>query len=222
MVKNISPQQLAQIFPAMSSARVNHITPLINQVIQHYQIPYGALPEFLANIGHESGLFSIKAENMNYSADRMAVIWPGRYAVDPKAKDKVPNALAKSLHYKPRELANLTYNGRMGNRPNSDDGYNFRGGGFAQITGRDAYTKFALYANKKFQSNMSIEQVATLVQTDDGWAMDSAAWFFCEFKNLEQLAVDNKFGELVKRWNGGFIGIEERRKFYSRAEAVLK
>ena len=36
-------------------------------------------------------------------------------------------------------IANQAYNGRMGNRPGTNDGWNYRGGAPAQRTGRDAY-----------------------------------------------------------------------------------
>lgn len=218
-VKIISATQLSAICRDMNFARVGEITAAINDTIVKYNMPYGAVPEWVANIAHESGEFSIKSESLNYTTpQRIVDVWPSRFNLTGDGGKKNANDYIRNA----QKLANEVYNGRMGNRNGSSDGYNFKGGGFAQITGRDAYTLYTLFVNKRDQSKRTIEEVACLVQTDDKWAMDSAGWFFCEFKNLEQLALQDNFRELVKRWNGGFIGIEEREKYYSRAVAVLK
>lgn len=45
------------------------------------------------------------------------------------------------------EYFNDGYNGRIGNKPGSNDGYNFRGQGFVQLTGRDNYAKMSRHLN---------------------------------------------------------------------------
>lgn len=213
----MTKEQLRLIDPSITSTRLDVIVPLLNEMVETYKLPSEALPEFLSNIIHESGSFSIKAENMNYTTPaRLVAIWKTRFTLtgEPNKKD------ARQYTSNPRLLANLVYGGRMGNiQPN--DGYNFRGGGFAQITGRDAYTLFTDYVNRRDLTRLKIEEVAALVQSNDDWAMDSAFWFFCEFKNLEQMAIDDKFKDLVKRWNGGYIGLEDRTNKYNKALEVL-
>jgi predicted chitinase len=86
------------------------------------------LAQFMANVSHECGGFTIIRENMNYTAARIKQVWPTR-----------PEAV--KFAGKPRELANAVYNGRMGNRVGTDDGWNFRGANFLQTTGRDNFER---------------------------------------------------------------------------------
>lgn len=89
------------------------------------------LAHFMAQISAESGNGHFMRENLNYSAGRMMQVFPRRF----------PD-LASTAGFANNERAfgNKVYNGRMGNRLGSDDGFNFRGRGCLQITGRDNYT----------------------------------------------------------------------------------
>ncbi|MCR5875186.1 hypothetical protein LRS10_13895 [Phenylobacterium sp. J426] len=72
-------------------------------------------------------------ENLNYTtAERICAVWPSRFPTVASAAPFVRNA---------KGLANHVYNGRMGNRPGSNDGWDFRGRGQAHITGREMYAK---------------------------------------------------------------------------------
>ncbi|UUS13328.1 glycoside hydrolase family 19 protein [Stenotrophomonas sp. CD2] len=95
---------------------------------------------FLAQVGHESGSLTRIIENLNYGAQGMADTWPSRYAVDPKAKPRKPNDLARALERKPVAIGNNAYANRLGNGSEaSGDGYRFRGRGPIQNTGRANY-----------------------------------------------------------------------------------
>jgi putative chitinase len=73
-------------------------------------------------------------ENMNHSAKRIRQVWPSR-----------PEAVKYAG--KPKALANEVYGGRLGNKPGTDDGWFFRGGGVDQLTGRANYAKIGLEHN---------------------------------------------------------------------------
>ena len=72
-----------------------------------------------------------RRENMNYSAARIRQVWPSRPA-------------AVQYAGKPKALANEVYGGRLGNRRGTDDGWDYRGGGIDQLTGRDNYAKVGI------------------------------------------------------------------------------
>ena len=91
---------------------------------------------FLAQLSHESSRFTRVVENLNYSADRLAKVWPSRFA-DMTGQ---PTATAKRIARRPEDIANVTYAGRMGNgSAGSGDGWKYRGRGLIQITGREMY-----------------------------------------------------------------------------------
>ncbi len=211
----VNAEQISKLVPTLKDPRLTKIVDLLNKYIDVYKMPDGAFSEFIANVLHESGNFSIKAENLRYTTpERLVAVWPSRFTMNP-AREPGKKDARKYIN-NPQELANLVYGGRMGNVQRGD-GFLFRGGGFPQITGRDAYTMFTAFVNRRDLTKRTIAEVAALVQTDDEWAMDAAFWFFCEFKNLEQLAVEDKMKDVVKRWNGGFIGMADRQSKYDDA-----
>jgi len=99
----------------------------------------------IAETCHETQGFTRFEENLSYSAQRLAEVWPARYAVDPRARDKTPNPRALRLARRPEDLANDTYGLRMGNLPAAldndehPDGWQYRGRGPTMLTGLDNY-----------------------------------------------------------------------------------
>jgi putative chitinase len=172
---------------------------------------------FLSQCAHESGGFERLQENLNYSADGMAGIWPKRFAVlgpdgKPVKKDgkNQPNKFALALHRKPEMIANVVYSGRMGNGPTeSGEGWKYRGRGLKQLTGKTNH------------SNCSKGLGVDLVDNPDLllepiYAARSAAWFWSTNK-CNVFADAEDIEGLTKRINGGLIGIDDRKKRYASA-----
>lgn len=86
----------------------------------------------MAQISHECGAGHDVIESLNYSAKRMTEVWPSRFPTI---------AAAAPYAHNERALGIKTYGGRIGNRPNTDDGYTYRGRGGSQVTGRDGYAR---------------------------------------------------------------------------------
>ncbi len=97
---------------------------------------------YLGQLAHESGGFRHFEENLNYSAQRLAEVWPHRFAIDRTARLLRPNQLALRIAGNPVEIGNTVYGGRMGN-VNPNDGFNFRGRGKPHLTGRSNYQCFS-------------------------------------------------------------------------------
>lgn len=89
------------------------------------------LAHFMAQISHECAKGTMLVENLRYSSQRMRQVFPKRFPDEASTEGFVNDE---------RAFGNKVYNGRMGNRPETDDGFNFRGRGCIQMTGRDNYT----------------------------------------------------------------------------------
>lgn len=84
----------------------------------------------MGEFSEESGCGVEMMENMNYSAARLLAVFPSHFN----------NAQAIACQHNPRAVADRAYGGRMGNAaPPSDDGWNYRGQGLSQLTGKDNY-----------------------------------------------------------------------------------
>lgn len=177
-----------------------------------------SIAAFIGQCAHETGGFSVLEENLNYSADTMATVWPNRFAVQGQDGKPIkvngknqPNKFALALHRKPETIANVVYSNRMGNGSiESGDGWLYRGRGLKQLTGQDNYLRCG--------KALGIELIYSPdLLLSPSQAARSAAWFY---KN-------NKIGEFAEKWdlqgmtkkiNGGLIGFEDRKK---RCNAVL-
>jgi putative chitinase len=159
----------------------------------------------MAQISHECGAGRDVVENMNYTAKRITQVWPSRFKT---------LAAAAPFSGNPRALANKVYNGRMGNRPGSDDGYNFRGRGASQTTGREGYERVA-------------KATGIDVVNHPEYLIDPRYFLECgvsDFINCGCLpyAKSDDILKVTKRLNGGTVGIDDRRAWLAKWKKALK
>jgi putative chitinase len=156
---------------------------------------------FLGQCAVESAGFLSMEEDLNYSAARLCQVWPGRF----------PNTEAAEVcALQPEILANRVYSSRMGNgNEASGDGWQFRGRGLIQITGRAAYQRFAQ------AMNMTLDQAVQHAATQTG-AADSAAWFW-SVNELNALANTWSVDSITRKINGGMAGAAERTRLCDAA-----
>ena len=175
---------------------------------------------WIAQCAHESAGFKMLTENLNYSADTMAAVWPGRFAVMGPDKKPVkvkgknqPNKFALALHRQPEAIANTVYANRMGNgNIESGDGWRHRGMGLKQLTGKDNQKRCGDALGMDFIRNPD------LLLSPEGASM-SAAWFWSVNK-CGPIADSGDFVALTKKINGGTIGLEDRQRRYNAVLAV--
>lgn len=86
---------------------------------------------YILATGYGEAKFTPQRENMKYTAARIKKVWPKRPEAVKFAGDPVG-------------LANSVYGGRLGNRFGTNDGWDYRGGGIDQLTGRDNYAKVGI------------------------------------------------------------------------------
>ena len=189
----------AQVKPLTALRWADVFADVVNQT--SFSLGDAELDDFLGQILHESAGLTRFSENLSYSAERMMVVWPGRF---PTLESALPYAR------NPEALANKVYGGRMGNTQ-PGEGYKFRGRGVLQITGRDNY---------KFVGNLMGQDLTVMPELleQPRYALESAiAWW-------EGSVPDSMIGDVervTRRVNGGLTGLADRELLTDLAEGAL-
>ena len=211
--------------PLLVAARVKDPSKWLDAVVEactRFQINTPKrVAAFLAQTAHESGGYTMLEENLNYSAETMAVVWPNRFAevgpdkkpIKENGKNK-PNKFALALHRKPEMIANVVYSNRMGNGTiESGEGWKYRGRGLKQLTGKDNYTR----CGKSLGIDL-VERPELLLTPQ--YAALSAGWFW-DSNRLGDFADRDDFVGMTKKINGGTIGLADREARYKAVLSVL-
>lgn len=169
----------------------------------------GRVAAFVAQAAHESAEFTRLEENLNYSAEALLKTWPTRF---------ITKQQADLYARRPEKIANFVYANRIGNGDEvSGDGFNFRGRGVFQLTGRANYrsASIAIAGNDWLLVN-NPELVAM-----PEYAAETAAWYW-ESNHLNEFADSGDFALLTRKINGGTTGLRERTAYLYRAIEALK
>lgn len=151
---------------------------------------------FLAQACYESGYFARLTENLNYSASRIAEVFP-RLA-----------SRAASLAHNPEALANAAYADRFGNGDEaSGDGYRFSGRGLFQTTFRANYAA------------IGHEDDPDTVATPAGAVSSAIAYW--NSRNCNDAADADNCPRVTLLINGGSNGLSDRSILKARAVALL-
>lgn len=160
------------------------------------------LAHVMAQISHECGAGHDVVENLNYSPERMMQVWPSRF----------PSfASTEPYSHSPRALANKVYNGRMGNRPGTDDGWNFRGRGGSQTTGREGYERVREQTGLDVVANPDI-----LIEPKHFLECAVADFIRC---GCISFAKADDILNVTKQLNGGTVGLAARKNWLLKWKA---
>ena len=153
---------------------------------------------FRSTIAHESGGFRRMEENLNYSANRLRMVWPKRFPTLESAQD---------FAHQPEKLANKVYANRIGNI-DPGDGWRYRGRGLIQLTGKANYRACSVGIGLDLIADPDL----LLKQKP---AARSAGWFW-RVRGCQTLAELGDFEGVTKRINGGLIGMADREKLFNQ------
>ena len=158
------------------------------------------LSHFLGQGHIESGEWSKMRENMNYSWNRLMIVFKNYFTI----------AKAKEYEYQPEKIANYVYddknrgkNSKLGNTK-LGDGWKYRATAIG-ITGRENITRFA-----KFVNDLAIIENPDLIWQN--YYFESFLFFFNNNKiwNKCQVVNDYCFKIVTLAVNGGYNHLEER------------
>lgn len=194
----------------LSSALGARWFPFIEAAMREFKIDTPLQKaHFIAQVGHESAGFTRTVESLNYSVAGLLATFPTRITkVQAQALGRSDTQAADQ-----RQIANLVYGNRLGNRAGTDDGFNFRGRGLIQITGRSNY--------KACGEALMIDlenQPSTL--GEDKYAALSAGWFWSS-RDLNRWAELDDIEKITRLINGGINGMDDRSARLAKAKAVL-
>lgn len=153
-----------------------------------------------AQFSEECGQGLEMIESLNYTAARLREVFPSHFTP----------AMAARWAHNQKMIGEIAYGGRMGNHPPpSTDGYDFRGAGLSQVTGREGFAKL--------QAKLDQMQAGFNIVTDPGLIIDSDHTLECAVADylicgcLTFAEKDDIVGE-TKALNGGLNGLAERRR----------
>jgi putative chitinase len=162
------------------------------------------IAHFMAQISLECGAGTEVVENLNYNPERIEEVWPSRF---PDLVDAIPYA------HNPRLLANKVYNGRMGNAPNSNDGWDFRGRGATQTTGREGYAALGKALDLDLLTSPDLVN-------DPAHFLECGAADFVLCGCLPYAQEDDVI-KVTKALNGGLTDLVERENWLARWKAAF-
>ena len=153
-----------------------------------------AIANAMGEFTEECGGGTEVEENLNYRAAVLHSQWPRHFTME--------QALA--MQHQPRLIANQAYNGRMGNRPGTDDGWNCRGRGPGQTTGLDAYAKLGKLLG------LDLVNHPELINTPEHFLEAGLCDFVTICGCLPYAERDDEVNE-TRHLNGGLIGLKQRQ-----------
>ncbi|MBV9741291.1 MAG: glycoside hydrolase family 19 protein [Hyphomicrobiales bacterium] len=190
----ITADMLDRRWPRATHSLVDAIVASAPAVFAKFEITTPLrLVHFLAHASVECAAGTALEENLNYSAERLHAVWPARF---PSIGSAQPYA------HNPRLLADKVYDGRMGNRAGTDDGWNYRGRGLIDVTGAAMYERIGEATGLDLKANPGLASAP-----DSALEVAAALWMLSK---ANQFADRDAIRAETKVINGGLTGLADR------------
>ena len=164
------------------------------------------LTHFFTQIGLETRGLRRLDENMSYSEQILLKVF---------SRKTVSKAKAKEIARKPKEVANWIYGARLGNRGrNTNDGWNYRGSGFIQLTGRSNYRRRGL------EVDLPLEVKPELVRQPKS-ALDMAITYWTSRKINRTADKDDLYRVRVLVNGRAAHDFEQSKLWYKKARKIF-
>jgi len=213
----LTADQLSRIGPVPREIARQFAEPLTAAMARFGITSKESRAVFLAQVLHESKNLTRMVESLNYSAERLLTVsgFKGRFT--PAQANHYGRTEAHPANQ--RSIACIAYAYRNGNGgPVSGDGWNFRGRGPIQITGRANYKKCGAALGLDLLKNPEL-----IEQLEIGCL--AAAWFWDQGnktgRSLNFLAEQGKLTAVREVINGGDNGLMECLDIARRAAKEL-
>lgn len=207
MTMQITIEQIKKIAPGAPDKAAGEFVDTFNKWSDKFGIttPLRAA-HFISQCVHECAELKAFEENLNYSEKGLLKVFP-----------KYFNATtAKQYARKPEKIANRVYANRMGNgNEASGDGWKYKGRGAIGLTGRSNYLA---YSTSGFCVGDLMAHPEWLAKSPGCYK--SAMWFW--WKNgLNAIADTGDVNAVTKRVNGGYNGLDSRKKYLAMTKEAL-
>lgn len=193
-IKSISPNAKDEFVQAIVDAKADFAAAGLTTRLR--------MAHFLAQVMTETGGLKRLDENMNYSYPTLMRVFSRRTISETKARE---------IAGKPVEIANWVYGERLGNRGRiTTDGWNYRGSGFIQLTGR------ANFRDRGREVGLPLEDQPDLAR--EARAGLQAALAFWTARGINAAADDHDHLRVRVLVNGPAAhGHEQARVWFNRA-----
>jgi putative chitinase len=99
----------------------------------------------------------------------------------------------------------------------SGEGWNYRGRGYIQLTGKSNYTAFDKTVDEDILANPDLVATKYPLASAAFFFNTNKLWSICDKGDTDQVVT-----EVTKRVNGGTIGIQDRVKHFREFWSLLK
>ncbi len=174
-------------------------------VLDRYGIAKLANPALV--LAHAMGQFSEECgcglemiESLNYTAVRLRQVFPTHFTP----------SMAQRWAHNQKMIGEIAYGGRMGNAPPpSSDGFDFRGAGLSQVTGREGFAALQKKIDEMNAGFNVLDNPELIVDPAHTFECGIADWIVCGC--LPHAERDDTLGE-TRALNGGTNGLGERQR----------